>query len=170
MTGLYATLDWLWKEGLVTKDERETTLRPGRRVRYRLSEKGTVALEEWMTGEPEPEELRSGLVARIAVAEPEDVPALLAHLDEAERACLAQAADAADRTPGGSTSASASSNVASRSTSDTDRRRSCGSCASSAWSGSSNREARTSGSRRSRRPRATPTSRISRVRAAGSPG
>lgn len=99
MTGLYATLDWLWKEGLVTKDERETTLRSGRRVRYRISEKGTLALDDWMAGAPEPEELRSGLVARIAVAGPEDVPTLLAHLDEAERACLAQAADATDRTP-----------------------------------------------------------------------
>ena len=97
--GLYPMLDALLSDGLISKAERETTLRQGQRVDYHITDKGMLVLADWMARDPEPEELRSGLIARIAVASPQDVPTLLAHLDEAERACLAQAAAAADRTP-----------------------------------------------------------------------
>jgi DNA-binding PadR family transcriptional regulator len=89
-SSIYPVLDRLESDQLI---ERAVKDLPGRsrqreRIMYHATDAAPDAFARWMQQPVRKEPIRTELLAKIAVARPEDVPALLAALDEYERSCL----------------------------------------------------------------------------------
>lgn len=89
-SSIYPLLDRLESEGLARRVVKDLPGRPRQRERvmYHATDKTRPALERWMARPVRKEPLRTELLAKIAVARPEDAPLLLAALDDYERDCL----------------------------------------------------------------------------------
>jgi DNA-binding PadR family transcriptional regulator len=89
-SSIYPVLDRLESEELIRRAVKDL---PGRarqreRVMYHATDQAHQAFEEWMSRPVRREPIRAELLAKLAVARPQDAPLLLAALDEYERACL----------------------------------------------------------------------------------
>jgi DNA-binding PadR family transcriptional regulator len=89
-SSVYPLLDRLESQGLARRVVKGLPGRPRQRERviYHPTDKTRTALERWMARPVRKEPLRTELIAKIAVARPEDAPLLLAALDDYERDCL----------------------------------------------------------------------------------
>jgi DNA-binding PadR family transcriptional regulator len=76
---IYRTLKKLHADGLVSYESVAQDGRPDKKV-YTLSEKGRVALREWVSSPTEPRQLRDELGVKIRAAEAADLPELIAEL------------------------------------------------------------------------------------------
>lgn len=87
---IYPILDQFEKVGLVTCTEEATPGRPRQaRFVYHATEQAPAALARWMRSPVSKEPLRADVLARLAVATPDDAPQLLHMLDEYEAEVLA---------------------------------------------------------------------------------
>jgi DNA-binding PadR family transcriptional regulator len=89
-SSIYPVLERLEADDLVRRTVKDM---PGRqrqreRVMYHATDAATGAFEEWLARPARKEPIRTELLARIAVARPQDAPRLLQSLDEYERGCL----------------------------------------------------------------------------------
>ena len=77
---VYPALDRLEQERLIEADgvkERLRTVRGSPRVMYSVTPAGITRLERWMYATTPPENSRDALLAKLAIARPQDVPRLL---------------------------------------------------------------------------------------------
>lgn len=88
-SSIYPVLERLEAEQLVTRAVKEMTgrQRQRERVMYHATAAAEEAFEHWLSRPARKEPVRIELLARIAVARPQDAPRLLAALDEYERDC-----------------------------------------------------------------------------------
>lgn len=89
-SSIYPVLERLESEQLVRRTVKDM---PGRqrqreRVMYHATDAAAGAFEDWLQRPARKEPIRTELLARIAVARPQDAPRLLESLDEYERDCL----------------------------------------------------------------------------------
>ncbi len=103
-SSIYPVLERLESEQLVRRTVKDM---PGRqrqreRVMYHATDAAAGAFEDWLRRPARKEPIRTELLARIAVARPQDAPRLLESLDEYERDCLALLPDDRRSTEGGS--------------------------------------------------------------------
>jgi DNA-binding PadR family transcriptional regulator len=90
-SSIYPVLERLEAEQLVRRTVKDM---PGRqrqreRVMFHATDAATEAFEEWLARPARKEPIRTELLAKIAVARPEDAKRLLESLDEYERECRA---------------------------------------------------------------------------------
>lgn len=94
-SAVYKILDRLEQDGWIEEvagREVGRTRRGAARVRYRATELGRERFKAWMATPSERAVLRDELQAKLAVAEPRDLPELLAVAEAQQRACLADLA------------------------------------------------------------------------------
>jgi DNA-binding PadR family transcriptional regulator len=110
-TFVYAALVALEKHGLVAVVERDvaqpgaphparpraTSRQSASRVYYRVTDAGRRRYRDWMTGAPRKTPLREELHMQLMAADPEDVPHLIAALNDFEEQCRVQLRRAIDR-------------------------------------------------------------------------
>ncbi|HET7590020.1 MAG TPA: PadR family transcriptional regulator [Solirubrobacterales bacterium] len=101
-SSIYPVLERLEADALVRRTVKEM---PGRqrqreRVMYHATEAAAGAFEDWLRRPARRAPIRTELLARIAVARPQDAPRLLESLDEYERDCLAMLAGEERGVPG----------------------------------------------------------------------
>jgi DNA-binding PadR family transcriptional regulator len=88
-SSIYSVLERLEADQLVRRTVKDM---PGRqrqreRVMFHATDAAAEAFEEWLARPARKEPIRTELLAKIAVARPEDAERLLASLDEYEREC-----------------------------------------------------------------------------------
>jgi len=97
---IYPILDQFEKSGLATCTEEQSPGRPRQaRFVYHATDKAPAALERWMRSPVSKEPLRADVLARLAVARPDDAPQLLHLLDDYETEVLALIEAANDAPP-----------------------------------------------------------------------
>jgi DNA-binding PadR family transcriptional regulator len=89
-SSIYPVLERLESEQLVRRTVKEMSgrQRQRERVMYHATDAAADAFEQWIARPARKEPVRTELLAKIAVARPEDASSLLKSLDEYERDCL----------------------------------------------------------------------------------
>jgi DNA-binding PadR family transcriptional regulator len=89
-SSIYPVLERLESEQLVRRTVKEMSgrQRQRERVMYHATDAAVEAFEQWLARPARKEPVRTELLAKIAVARPEDAERLLRSLDEYERECL----------------------------------------------------------------------------------
>jgi DNA-binding PadR family transcriptional regulator len=89
-SSIYPVLDRLESGELIRRAVKglPRRVRQRERVMYHATHEARQEFEQWMSRPVRREPIRAELLAKLAVARPQDAPLLLAALDEYERACL----------------------------------------------------------------------------------
>lgn len=104
-SGIYAALRRLEDRELIEGEAKNARGRTGQaRVSYRVTDEGVLDVQKWLGSEVHKEPVREDVLARLAIAGPEQAPILLQALDGYERECIdlitgTKASDPGNTTP-----------------------------------------------------------------------